>query len=45
VKSTEAWPIRIGTSTITTPTIAIQKADQAHAFPGSGRASAVTATK
>ena len=35
----------IGTSTITTPTIAIQNATQAQALPGRGRPSDVTATK
>jgi hypothetical protein len=35
----------IGISTITTPTIAIQKAIHAQTLPGSGRPRDVTATK
>jgi len=45
VKSTEAWPVRIVTTAITTPVIASQNAPHAQALPGNGRASAVTATK
>ena len=37
--------MRIGISTITTPTIAIQNATHAQSLPGSGRLSDVTATK
>jgi hypothetical protein len=37
--------MRIGTTAITTPMADIQKAIHAQSLPGSGRPSAVTATK